>query len=288
MSFSSDQDNIFHSRSYLWIFLWTMAISGSAWLGWLYYIHLRESRQQDSQYKIVAIVQSHREGEGLKTGYLAELLKLSVDVPTNLYQFDVTEGEKRLLSSPVIKESKIQKIRPGTLFVQYQMRTPIGYLGDYTNTAFDSEGILFPFTPFFTPKKIPTIILGIDQMDMGWGSSLKNDEKLQMALLVMKHVQHLIKNQPYFLNMIDVSKAFSDSEGQRQIVISLEGSRGIEQDGIASIKVISYLLRLNPDHYEKGINNFMTLRDHMESKKLYEDQPQLIVDLRLEHLAFIK
>lgn len=268
------------SRAFLWVFLWTLAISGTAWLGWFYYIHLKGSRAHDPQYNIVAIVQSHEQKEGLKTVYLAELLKLSLDKPVNLYDFNIEEGRQRLEGFPLIRAASIKRIRPGTLFVQYDMRVPIAYLGDYSNTAVDEEGVLFPFRPFFTPKRLPTLILGLDQKKADWGDSLKYDPRMKLAFKVMRDCSDDSATNPFVTHWIDVSKAFSESEGQRQIVLSVKERFDAHQ--------ITYHLRLNPDHYLEGFQHFFLLRDHLIEKNLYHDSDELIIDLRLSNLAFLR
>ena len=100
---------------------------------------------------------------------------------------DVCQFIRQFLS-PLIKKASIKKIPPGTLYIEYQMRVPLAYLGDYTNTALDEEGYLFPFSPFFTPKKLPIIYLGLQQDDAQWGMTLKQDQRLQLAFdLLKKH-----------------------------------------------------------------------------------------------------
>ena len=91
------------SRSLIWILVSTLLISGSAFMGWLYFLHVKERRLHDDQYRIVAIIQSTPQADALKTLYLAELLGLSLDRPINLYQFNAKEAAQTLLSHPLIK-----------------------------------------------------------------------------------------------------------------------------------------------------------------------------------------
>ena len=155
-------------------------------MGWLYFLHLKERRMQDDQYRIVAIVQSTPQADSLKTAYLAEILDLSLDRPANLYQFDSDEGVLTLLSNSLIKEASIRKIHPGTLLISYQMRTPVAYVGEYANTVIDEEGVLFPFRPFFTPKRLPVLYLGIDDEKCKWGNCLKEEPSLKTAFSILK------------------------------------------------------------------------------------------------------
>lgn len=267
-------DKVPFSQALLWILLSTLLISGSAFMGWLYYLQARERRLHDEQYRIVAIIQKSPQKEELKTMYLAELLDLSIDRPANLYRFNCAEGEQKLLASPLIKSAVIKKIRPGTLFIDYQMRVPAAYLGNRRNTAIDEEGSLFPFRPFFTPKILPSIYLGLDEEEVQWGKNLGNRNDFKLAMNVLKKLE-LLRSQSVVVNRIDVSQAFADSFGKRQVVVVLEEKAGSSRQ--------TYL-RLNPDQVTQNLKNYETLRAY-EGSKNYKVR---IVDLRIPHLAFIR
>lgn len=264
------------NKALLWILGSTLLISGTAFMGWLYYLHNKERRLQDDQYKIAAIVQSTAQSDSLKTNYLAEVLGLSIDKPINLYQFNAYEGEKSLLANPLIKEVSIKKILPGALLIHYEMRTPIAYLGEYTNTFLDKEGVLFPFRPFFTPKRLPILHLGTG--DWKWGYSLKNEPALKLATSILTQFDQL-RQDKFLIKQLDVSHAFADSYGQRQVILVLE-EKGSDWNSNSP----PIYLRLNPEDFQQGLNNFQTLQT-----KLLENKQEIEwVDLRISHLAFIK
>lgn len=256
------------SRALLWILLSTLMVSGTALMATLYYLHVKNMRLHDAQYKIVALVQQCDQNEPLKTGYLAQLLNLSLDQPTNLNQFSIAKGELQLNKCPLIKGAVIQKIPPGTLYVHYQVRVPLAYLGDYSNTAMDVEGYLFPFQPFFTPKKLPVIYLG---MESKWGEQIGNHESFNLAKNVLKDLEPFV-NESMYVKQIDVSDAFSESDGHRQIVVILS----------SRLQGSNYILRLNPEGYQEGLENFRQLKTKLKYA------PSTLIDLRISHLAFIK
>jgi hypothetical protein len=248
-------------------------VSGSALMGWLYYQHAKKKRLQDDQYRIIAIVQNTPQTESLKTGYLAELLNLSLDKPVNLYLFNPLEGERKLLACPVIKHAAIKKILPGTLYIFYEIRVPCAYLANGTNTGLDEEGNIFPFYPFFTPKRLPSIRLGTS-LDLRWGSGLKNNQELQLAVLLIKYFnqENRLNGNPFYLKQIDAADAYAESYGQRQIVITLETDQGSQ-----------FLLRLNTEHFQQNLTNFFALQKTFKIGQLPE-----IIDFRIPQLAFIK
>lgn len=262
------------SKALLWIFLSVLLVSGPALIGWLYYIPLRQLRQSDTQYRIEAIIQTTPQKEALKTVYLAELLDLAADKPSNLYQFDSNRAEQKLTHSPLIKEATIKKISPGTLYIDYTMRTPIIYLGDYVNAALDEEGILIPFTPFFTSKNMPVFYLGLTSHEKSWGDKL-DDEKIELAFQVWETAK-LYFDQ---VREIDVSNAFSESYGQRQIVLILEDQRN---DGVLK----KVLLRLNTRDYQQNLEDYITLDCHLRELG-QETSNTITVDFRIPQLAFI-
>ena len=274
------------SRSILWILLSTLFISGSAFMGWLYYLHVRELRLHDDQYRIVAIVQSTPQADTLKTVYLAELLDLSLDRPVNLYQFNIKEATKILLNHPLIKEATIKKILPGTLYIDYRIRTPLAFVGDFANTAIDEEGYLFPFRPFFTPKHLPTIYFGLNDDECKWGSCLKSLASFQTAFDLLRQFECL-EQEKFHLKQLDVTQAQADSYGKRQIVMALEKSA--QEDSSNKSKPL-IILRLSLDHTEQDLVNFRSLQAVLYENKgeLLEKGEPIIIDFRIPQLAFIR
>ena len=281
-------DKIAFNKALLWILVSTLLISGSAFMGWLYFLHIRERRLNDDQYRIAAIIQRTSQSNTLKSVYLAELLNLSLDRPSNLYQFNTKEAGQILIQNPLIESAVVKKILPGTLFISYEMRTPIAYIGDLANTGVDEQGYLFPFRPFFTPKRLPTIYLGLNKEQHVWGISLMDSPALTLAFTVLRKFNQLkLKNLE--LTQLDVSQAQSDSYGQRQIVLVLEEHSQIERFHYSKV-----FLRLNPDYFIDNLANFCTLHTNYLEKKIekkkieIKDNQSIIIDLRIPHLAFIK
>lgn len=274
------------SRSILWILLSTLFISGSAFMAWLYYLHVRELRLHDDQYRIVALVQNTPQADALKTVYLAELLDLSLDRPVNLYQFNIQESVKILLNHPLIKEASIKKILPGTLYIDYSIRTPLAFVGDFANTAIDEEGHLFPFRPFFTPKRLPTIYLGLNTDECKWGSCLKSLTSVQVAFDLLRQFE-CIGLEGMYLKQLDVTQFQADSYGKRQIVMTL---KKISENKNLNNSNALIILRLSLDHTKQDLINFRSLQATLSEKKeeLLEKGQSVIIDFRIPHLAFIR
>lgn len=287
----------------LWIIvLSTFLISGTGALCIMYFNYVKSKRLTNDAYNILAIVQTCSEKEPLKTVYLAELMQLSHDRLCNLYAFNVKEAKENLLKSPLIKEVEVQKILPGTVYVNYASRTPVAYLTDYSNTALDKEGIPIPFKPFFTPKNIPEITLGLE-MDLDashgvWGRPI-HDRRLELALEVNSYISKRFSGEQIILKKIDVSQAYASSYGQRQLVVVFEEAR--KNSKARNSKPINqqHMLRLSTENYKQELLNYRVLKKEIlssdkipaisegENGLLNPLLEPIIIDLRVPRLAFI-
>jgi POTRA domain, FtsQ-type len=282
-------------KALLYIFLSVLLISGSNVIALLFYQQVREKKRLDPAYTIVAVVQTSLENEGLKTVYFTELLELSVDNPKNLYSFNVKEAEQKILGSPLIKEVKIRKIQPGTIHIDYVLRKPIAFLADYSNSAIDSEGVIFPFKPFFTPKKLPEIYLGnvrekieIEKIPL-WGCQL-SDERIKTAFNLLQVATEECCDRFSSLSRIDLSQMDAPSIGRCQIAMIFE-ERSISREKEEKKWVTRpYILRLTPTGYHQELANFLQLRKYLRTDKKFiseEHSKAVMIDLRLSDLAFI-
>ncbi|MFI5343506.1 MAG: hypothetical protein ACHQUC_04720, partial [Chlamydiales bacterium] len=111
--------------------------------------------------------------------------------------------------------------------------------------------------------------------EVHWGMNLGGRNDFKLAMHVLKKLE-LLRSQSVVINRIDVSQAFADSFGKRQIVVILEEKKGQESR-------LTYL-RLDPDQVAQSLKNYETLRAY-EGLKSYRVR---IVDLRIPHLAFIR
>lgn len=242
-------------RAVSYILLSTLLISGSAAFSFFYYLHYIEQRKQDPKFVVNAVVQSRLGGPALENGYLIELLGLSADRPVNLYRLSADEATARLEASPLIKEARVKKIRPGTLFIEYAAREPVALLGEWSNTYIDEEGFFCPCRPFVEPATLPVVYLVADSPCL-WGERC-SDAKMELALQIIND----LKGQP--VSLIDVSNAYAPSSGKRQVVIRYDDD----------------LLRLKTEEYLTQIRHYLMLKQRITGSK--------VVDLRISQLAYI-
>lgn len=247
------------------ILLSIVFISGIPWGVFIAYSQILSFRMNDPRYEIKAIVQETSDTDPLKTNQLAEILELSWDHPTNLYQLDLGLAKQKLEAFPLIKEAHLRRGSPDFLYLTYSMRKPFAKLGKISNTVIDQEGMLFPFTPFFSPKNLPTFTLGKD-IALKWGEKIPH-EKLSLSFQVFEE----IKKMHFFGEIeieIDTSSAHALSLGEQKVIVILR-ERG----------QIHYLV-LDPQEFKDGIKRYQMLKGKIHLNGM--------IDLRLPQLGFIK
>jgi hypothetical protein len=246
-------------QSLTWVIGSALLITGGTYKGLK--IYHRQHRTTAQTY-LCRIVQTGPQREALKTTYLAELMGISADRPVTVAAFDPLLARKRLLSSPLIKEAKVKLTAPDTVYVDYTVRQPVAWLYDFDNIALDEEGYPFPVSPFFSPKKLPEIYLGI--RNFYWGRPLKV-RNAELALTILQ----LLNRLSLQVKRLDVSKAFQPSLGRREVVLILD------EQGFTKA------LRLTPKNIAQELGNYLELRPKLPPTAQ-------IIDLRIPQLAFIE
>lgn len=255
--------------------LWTIALSiilfsgipAGIIFGFRYH---QKSRRENNQFVISKLVQTGPVKEALKSEHLEELLALSIDHPKNIYSFDLKEARQRLLNSGVIEEAHLFIEFPDTLVVDYIAREPIAYISDYQNLVVDRHGTFFPLTPFYTPKILPNIYLGMKLSQLNYGTQI-GDEKLKVALEIFQYFQERNFSKQK-IKTIDVSQFRANSLGKQEIVVHLFEELGK--------KDYQRYLRLSPTNYLEELDHYISLKQ----MSMVED---FIVDLRLLPNAYL-
>jgi len=266
--------------------------------------HLQKKWQRkDRRFLIKSILQTGPQKEALKTVYLAELLELSTDKPVNLINFDCKKAEEKLLASPLIKKASIKKIKPDSLYIDYEVRTPIAWLLDYKNVAVDEEGYIFPVYPYLTPKHLPEIYLNLSAYENSsgsefiWNSPLQG-KQIELALKILKSFSLHKQEYPFKLKRIDVSHAFFPSLGKREVVLLIEDELTLHKEDKVYQYIFPICLRMTVTNYLQQMGNYAVLREKIFNdyrRQLVTQTPSSsviyfkpkVLDLRIDKLGFI-
>lgn len=226
-------------------------------IGAFYYTLSYFEQRKPAQTPIKVIAQTGPIKEGLKTDYLAEILGLSIDDPKYL---DVEDVEQALKENPLIKSVSASYLNSETLYIDYTLRKPLFALMDLENTALDQDGHLFPLNPYFTPKKLPELCLGLEEI-IPFNKPLKGEE-----IALAADLYRLLKRD---VKRIDLSQISKSSLGKREIIVILELPNEVK-----------HTLRLSTKNYENQLVDYQILRPAIQEK-------DLIIDLRVPELAYI-
>lgn len=281
-------------RALTWIGLSVAIVNGFAYLTIQGYFYWKEEKKQPLFSAVTTIIQTGPQKEALKTDYLAQLVGLSKNRPHLMKESDLKNARERLLTSPVIKEAELKVLNSGVLYIDYTVRQPIALLYDFENMAIDEDKTLFPLNPFFSPKNLPEIYLGLGST----GHKSLEGAKVELAFAVLKLINEPSVKDFVNLRRIDVSKAFERSYGRQEIVLIVEDEM-ISKIGEQEVHYyLPQYLRLSRKKYAQELGNYLQLREELLKKE--EEKLKLpvagetsivlnpkIIDLRLAQLAFI-
>jgi hypothetical protein len=294
-------------QALFWIVGSMLVVSGGSYSLMRHYFHWQKKKASSPKFCIESIIQTGPQKEALKTVYLAELMGLSKDKPMSSLLFDTEEAKKRLLSSPVIKEAHVKIMNSSTVYVDYTVRQPLAWLYDFENVAIDEEGYLFPVSPFFSPKNLPEIYLGLEPFEKdsldpnrpkaGWNTPVKSP-LIEIAFSLLKLVEEPAFKDFIQIKRIDVSHADAPSYGQREIVLITEDEIPVQDHAREVRFLFPRVLRLTTKNYAQELGNYLNLRDKLldeDSKKMIIPEgeitlvkhPERVIDFRIPRLAFM-
>jgi hypothetical protein len=286
-----------------WIIASIFLVSCPSYCLFKHYLKKRHSSGVDPLHAINSIVQTGPQREALKTEYLAELIGISSDRLYSTQAFNLGKAKQRLLRSPLVSRAELKLLKPNALYIDYTVRQPIAWLEDYTNVVIDKEGYPFPFTPFFSPKNLPSIYFGLGSFatssadparpSVQWGASLTG-KYVDLAFDILAMISDPQVSDLFSVKRIDVSNAFAESYGTREIVLITEDNWIHNNVRI----IFPRILRLSTKNYAQELGNYLKLRQQLleeERKTIAIPEgagpivrlKEKIIDFRIQKLAFI-
>jgi cell division septal protein FtsQ len=271
-------------QSLFWIVISALVSSGGAFLAYQSFESHKIKQLNSPEFFIKGIYQTGTKKEAIPTQILSELIGLSCDKPTHIYQFDTKKAEAKLKAFPFIKQAKITKKKPDALYIDYSIREPIAVVKDYSDLAVDEEGVLFSYKQFFSPQSLIEIYLGGNFQD-----KKDVDKRKQLALSTLQLLNKKFENTLLSIKKIDVSNAYLESFGKRELVVLIDDK---EEETF-----FPYYLRMSLFEPEKQLTNFLVLRKELSKQhklwkklsKSSQDKPKpKVIDLRMQGMALIE
>lgn len=185
-----------------------------------------QKRISDVRFSLKKIAVRSRTVDKVPVCLLASLFPVKKGDP--LFSIDPKVVKERILSCPSFYDARVWRLLPGTLGVEYTLRSPIGSLAGFRNVCFDAHGVLFFLVPYFPPKKLPKIVLplekvdSLDELQRKMNLSREKDMVLQLLPLVSS-VANLYKMN---VESIDFSSKNHPNIFRREIILVFSHSLG--------------------------------------------------------------
>lgn len=230
------------------------------------YEYIVHSRLADDRYTISFISGASATSETLDTSFLAEVMELSKDKPTNIHLFSEQRAEQLLKAVPLFQEVRVQKKMPDTLAVKYILREPLAALGSFPNTVIDKEGVPFPLKPYFSPKNLPKIYLEVKEVTLG---QKVTDEGLEKALFIL----HMLEG--FEVSLIDMRKLHDPSLGRRSITLIFQNPDS------------KHYVRLPVKEFQTALSNYLEMRGELLVQERDQEKKESVIDLRLPGYGYV-
>lgn len=265
--------------------------SGLPFAGWQLYEYLLSQRIADPRYHVRYITQKKNE---LPVMLLAELLGLSREKPIPIDLVSAKRAEKCLETNFLITKAVVEKLEPDTLRVDVSLRQPIARVGDIEDAAVDRAGILFPLNPFYPPKRLCTLYLGLDTETCCWGARLAG-ERFEKALAVYDFLSKRAIECGLWAERIDTARAFETSLGRSEIVVHFEEHSHKDLGKSRALLIHRWIVRLPTDGYEKRWRDMRLLCEKLREEHSAQCKEAgrfvfdpRILDLRIADLGFVQ
>jgi hypothetical protein len=182
-------------------------------------------------------------------------------------RLDIQKINKKLKAFPIFKSIHAEFTKEGELEVNYHLRSPQYTLKDFSNCGVDEEGYLFPLAPFYTPKKLTQIYLGLQDL---------NFSKKHYVLLANQIIEffNLNKLDQLSIALIDLSKMNSNLKSHQEVIVTIE------------FLDKKHYLRIHPQNMDKALTRYVSLFKESSIKdKIFNS---CVFDARIQKFATLK
>lgn len=181
-------------------------------------------------------------------------------------RLDLRKINTKLKTHPVFKTILAEINHQGDLEILYDLRVPFAYLQDFESVAIDEKGHIFPTSHFFSPKKLPKVYAGREELI--WS------DVIDMTLI--HKVINFFSNSRTCLEpiFIDISKISSPVSVHRELVVVID------------FKGANHYLRIKPALIDLALSRYVKLFNEKKLQKLLAGD--VVFDARIAKFATLK
>ena len=203
---------------------------------------------------------------------------------------------------------------------------PVAKVAEYELAAIDTRGRLIPLPSSRIPfSGVEIRLTRPSESTMQWEETFPRPN-VELAFAVLRLFQTAISPREFQLERIDVSQAMASNPAEREIVIRLKERTDLQRNGVIYRFLFPRLLRLSPEGYKQQLANYVrslavlpayvrccspSMKPDKAMQQIFpvlwqgekkrrrriqrngtpvEERiaPLLIIDMRIDRLAFIK
>lgn len=193
----------------------------SALLGaWWWHHKEHEKRKNNPRFIVKRIAARPLTHNRLPIGVLAELLQLDCESNVSIFTLRSDEAQDKLLACPVFAKAKVWRLLPGTLGVEYALRTPVATLAGVKNIGIDESGAAFFLFPYYAPKKLPSIVIPLSEVSTlsDVQRRVRRLREIPIALRLLEIISPLARDRGMDVEGIDMTQFRQQSPFRCEVV----------------------------------------------------------------------
>ncbi len=195
---------------------------GAFFGAWYWHHRQQEVRKNDQRFLLKRIAARSITQDRLPIGVLTELLKLDRESQISLFALQPQEASKTLLSCPAVEKAKVWRLLPGTLGIEYALRTPVATIAGLKNVGIDATATAFFLFPYFAPKRLPAIVIPIGNL-----SSLQDVQRrvrrikeTGIAIKLLEYITPTAHQHHLAVDLVDVTCFHQQSFFRREVIVA--------------------------------------------------------------------
>ena len=195
------------------------ALFGALW----WHSRRQQQRQGDERFTIKRLASRSMTQDRLPLSVLSELLDVSAKNPCSLFAIQPEIARRRLLGCPAVEQASVWRLLPGTLGVEYALRSPVAAIAGLKNIGVDRCGTVFFLFPFYAPKHLPSLVVPLPKARTlsEVQRAFRLSKEAPIGLQLLEKVQRVVGSYNIAVESLDVTRLREHSVFRREVVVVL-------------------------------------------------------------------
>ena len=220
---------------------------GAFFAAWWWHHRQQEERKNDPRFLVKRVAARPTTQDRLPLGVLSEILNLTSSSSVSLFTLEPSAAQKQLLCCPAFAKAKVWRLLPGTLGVEYALRTPAATLAGLKNVGIDGTAAVFFLFPYYAPKKLPAIVLPIGDLKTlsEVQQRVRRIKETGIALKLLERITPMAASHHLAVDLVDMTSFHQQNIFRREIVLAFTSPLSSETRLYVRINSKKLLLKLD-------------------------------------------